>query len=277
MKRFAVEYDGSGAIARSSGQRDFIWREMLQGRVALVTGSTSGIGLGVASCLAREGCSVVLHGSRDPSAAEEAIRTITSKYEDAKVLYLQASLTSPELAATTLIEKTIQEFSRIDILVNNAGIQHVSPIESFASDMWDRVIAVNLTSCFQTMKQAIPHMQSNNFGRIINISSVHGVVASTGKAAYVAAKHGLNGLTKVVALENAGKGITCNAICPGWVLTDLVQKQIDNIASERQISNEEATAFLLSSKEPTKQFTTPEHIGDMVVFLCGSAGSNMTG
>jgi 3-hydroxybutyrate dehydrogenase len=170
-----------------------------------------------------------------------------------------------------------QQWGPVDILVNNAGIQHVAPIEGFSTERWDAVIAINLSSAFHTTRLALPAMQAANWGRIINVASVHGLVASAQKAAYVAAKHGLVGLTKVTALENATRNITCNAICPGWVLTPLVQKQVDAKAQAQGISNEEATKQLLGEKEPSMQFTTPEELGELAVFFCSAAAHNVRG
>lgn len=249
----------------------------LTGRVALVTGSTQGIGLGIAESLAGQGCHVLLTGSRHRDQVEATLERLQSSYS-IECEYAQADLSSKESTAF-LIEQCISHFGRIDILVNNAGIQHVAPVDEFGEDNWDRVIGINLTSCFTLMSKAIPHMKEQDWGRIINISSVHGLVASPNKAAYVAAKHGLNGLTKVAALELAESttNVTCNAVCPGWVLTPLVQKQIDAIAQRENLTNEEATKRLLLEKQPTGRFTTPQDIGEMCVFLCSSAASNTTG
>jgi 3-hydroxybutyrate dehydrogenase len=170
-----------------------------------------------------------------------------------------------------------EQFGRVDILVNNAGIQHVARIENFPSERWDAIIAINLSSAFHATRLALPAMQSAGWGRIINVASVHGLVASAEKSAYVAAKHGIVGLTKVTALENATSGVTCNAICPGWVLTPLVQKQVDAKAASQGVSNDEATKLLLGEKEPSMQFTTPEELGQLAVFFCSAAGNNIRG
>mmetsp|Transcript_3931 Transcript_3931/g.13918 ORF Transcript_3931/g.13918 Transcript_3931/m.13918 type:complete len:263 (+) Transcript_3931:38-826(+) len=250
---------------------------MLNGKVVVVTGSTSGIGLAIAKCFGREHCKVVLHGSRPLERAQEAVDEVQVVSDEGAVSYCQASLVEAEAGAKIVIDHAVEKFGTVDILVNNAGIQHVSSVDEFSTENWDRVIAVNLTACFHTIRLSLPHMKASGWGRIINISSVHGLVASANKSAYVAAKHGLNGLSKVVALENAGNGITCNAVCPGWVHTPLVQKQIDAIAEQKGLSPEAAVADLLSAKEPTKQFTLCEDIGEMCLFLSSKAGANLTG
>jgi len=251
----------------------------LEGKVAIVTGSTSGIGLGIAKCLAQQGASLVLNGSRSIEDAKDLLAQFKNDYK-VKAIYCQADFSKPEQAAKTIIDACVQAFGTIHILVNNAGIQHVSNVEEFPPEKWDNVITVNLTSCFHTIRLALPIMKknANKWGRIINISSVHGVVASVNKCAYVAAKHGLNGLTKVVALENAADtAITCNAICPGWVQTPLVQKQIEARATQKGITIEQAIIELVGEKQPSKRFTTAEQIGEMVVFLSSEAASNLTG
>ena len=248
---------------------------MLKGKVAVVTGSTSGIGLGIAQTLAAQGADVVLNGFGDPTAIEE-LRADIVKTHGVRAVYSDADLSTGD-GAQGLIRFAEDSFGRVDILVNNAGIQHVAPIESFPDDRWDLVIAINLSSAFHTTKTALPGMRARGWGRIINIASAHGLVASAQKAAYVAAKHGIIGLTKVVALETAESGITCNAICPGWVLTPLVQKQIDARAAVEHKSIAEAERDLLSEKQPSLRFTTPEQLGAFVVFLSSPGADNMTG
>ena len=237
----------------------------LTGKTALITGSTSGIGLGIARTLHRHGAHIILNGFGDPE-------TITTLRTEMKADYINVDL-SDEGAIADLAKQA----GDIDILVNNAGIQHTDLIENFPSDKWNLIIDLMLSAPFHLSKAFLPSMKRNEWGRIINIASVHGLVASPYNSAYVAAKHGLVGLTKVTALENAETGVTCNAICPGWVLTPLVQNQIDKIASDNGISNDEARIKLLSEKEPTLEFTTPDDIGEMTLFLCSHAARNITG
>jgi len=248
---------------------------MLKGKMAVVTGSTSGIGLGIAKLLASQQCDIVINGFGDLQEVESICQSIRNDY-GVQVYYNDADLSSGD-GATYLIEDTVKRFGSVDILVNNAGIQHVAPIEDFTGERWEKVIAINLSAAFYTMASAVPIMQEKGWGRIINIASAHGKVASKGKAAYVASKHGVVGLTKVVALENATKGITCNAVCPGWVLTPLVQKQVDDWAKREDISVLEAERALLGEKQPSLQFTTPDDIGAMVTYLCSDAARNITG
>ena len=243
----------------------------LKGKTALVTGSTSGIGLGIAQSLARQGARIVVNGFGDVDGARSAIESL-----GVQTLYHGADMSKVDQIEEMMAHIT-QQWGPVDILVNNAGIQHVAPIEGFSTERWDAVIAINLSSAFHTTRLALPAMQAANWGRIINVASVHGLVASAQKAAYVAAKHGLVGLTKVTALENATRNITCNAICPGWVLTPLVQKQVDAKAQAQGISNEEATKQLLGEKEPSMQFTTPEELGELAVFFCSAAAHNVRG
>ncbi|WP_058615628.1 3-hydroxybutyrate dehydrogenase [Tepidimonas taiwanensis] len=244
---------------------------MLKGKTALVTGSTSGIGLGIAKALARQGANIVLNGFGDVDGARAAVEAL-----GVEVFYHGADMSQPT-QIEDMMRAAAERFGRVDILVNNAGIQHVAPVEEFSVERWDAIIAINLSSAFHTTRLALPAMKAANWGRIINVASVHGLVASAQKSAYVAAKHGLVGLTKVVALETATTGVTCNAICPGWVLTPLVQKQVDAKAAALGISNEEATRLLLGEKEPSMQFTTPEELGELAVFFCSPAANNVRG
>lgn len=244
---------------------------MLHGKTALVTGSTSGIGLGIAQALAQQGANIVLNGFGDIEGPKAAISQL-----GAKVFYHGADMSKPA-EIEDMMRVAAEHFGRVDILVNNAGIQHVARIENFPAERWDAIIAINLSSAFHATRLALPAMQAAQWGRIINIASVHGLVASAEKAAYVAAKHGLVGLTKVTALENAVGGVTCNAICPGWVLTPLVQKQVDAKAAGLGVSNDEATRMLLGEKEPSLQFTTPEELGALAVFFCSPAANNVRG
>jgi 3-hydroxybutyrate dehydrogenase len=237
----------------------------LSGKRALITGSTSGIGLGIARVLHAKGAHIILNGFGD----EAEIAKIQTE--------LNADYINTDLSSEQGVIDLMNQASDVDVLVNNAGIQYTSPIEDFPSDKWNLIMNLMLSAPFFTTKAALPSMQSKGWGRIINIASVHGLVASPFKSAYVSAKHGVIGLTKVTALENAEAGVTCNAICPGWVLTPLVQKQIDAIAEKEGISNDEARVILLSEKEPTLDFTTPEDIGEMVAFLCSDAARNITG
>ena len=244
---------------------------MLKGKTALVTGSTSGIGLGIAKALAQQGAHIILNGFGDVEGPKAEIAAL-----GVKVAHHGADMSRPaEIEA--MMAFAAAEFGRVDILVNNAGIQHVARIENFPVDRWDAVIAINLSSAFHTTRLALPAMQTANWGRIINLASVHGLVGSAEKSAYVTAKHGLVGLTKVTALENATSGVTCNAICPGWVLTPLVQKQVDAKALAGGISVAQATQQLLAEKEPSQQFTSPEELGALAVFFCSPAGNNVRG
>jgi 3-hydroxybutyrate dehydrogenase len=244
---------------------------MLNGKTALVTGSTSGIGLGVALSLARQGANVMLNGFGDVEGAKAAVAAL-----GVRVGYHGADMSKPaEIEAMMACAQA--EFGGVDILVNNAGIQHVAPVQDFPTDRWDAILAINLSSAFHTTRLALPGMLARNWGRIVNIASVHGLVASAQKSAYVAAKHGVIGLTKVTALENATTGVTCNAICPGWVLTPLVQKQVDARAAREGVDNDTAVRGLLGEKQPSLQFTTPEELGELAVFLCSPAANNVRG
>ncbi|MBE0474978.1 3-hydroxybutyrate dehydrogenase [Rhodoferax sp.] len=244
---------------------------MLKGKTALVTGSTSGIGLGIAKALAAQGANIVMNGFGDVDGPKAAIAAL-----GVKVSYHGADMSRPDEIAA-MMAFAAEQFGRVDILVNNAGIQHVARIENFPAERWDAIIAINMSSAFHATRLALPAMQAAGWGRIINVASVHGLVASAEKSAYVTAKHGVVGLTKVTALENASTGITCNAICPGWVLTPLVQKQVDAKAAALGVSNDEAKKLLLGEKEPSLQFTTPEELGALAVFFCSPAGNNVRG
>ena len=244
---------------------------MLRGKTALVTGSTSGIGLGIAKALAAQGANIVLNGFGDVDGPKAEVAAL-----GVKVAYHGADMSKPaEIEA--MMDFAAEQFGRVDILVNNAGIQHVARIENFPTERWDAIIAINMSSAFHATRVALPAMQAAGWGRIINVASVHRLVGSAEKSAYVAAKHGVVGLTKVTALENATTGVTCNAICPGWVLTPLVQKQVDAKAAALGVSNDEAKGVLLGEKEPSKQFTTPEELGALAVFFCSPAGNNVRG
>ncbi|MFI4999351.1 MAG: 3-hydroxybutyrate dehydrogenase [Reyranellales bacterium] len=247
----------------------------LKGKVAIVTGSTSGIGLAVARAFAAEGCNVMLNGFGD-AAAIARLREDTAKTCGVKVEYHGADMSKPAEIAD-LVAQTKARLGRVDILVNNAGIQHVAAVESFPPEKWDAIIAINLSSSFHTIRAALPLMKAAGWGRIINIASTHGLVASSHKVGYVAAKHGIVGLTKVIGMECADTGVTCNAICPGWVLTPLVQIQIDARAKEQKISPEQAAKNLLAEKQPQLQFTKPEQIAGLAVFLASDTASNMQG
>jgi 3-hydroxybutyrate dehydrogenase len=248
---------------------------MLQGRRAVVTGSTSGIGMGIATALAAEGCAIMLNGFGDPAEIAALRSGLAEKYRVA-VGYSAADMSKPA-EIRQLIAAAEAELGGVDILVNNAGIQHTASIEDFPDDKWDAIIAINLSAAFHATKAALPGMKQRRWGRIINIASAHGLVASPQKVAYVAAKHGIVGMTKVTALEAANDGITCNAICPGWVYTPLVEKQVLARAAQTGKSVEQAKRDLLAEKQPMLEFTTPEKLGELAVFLCGDAASTMTG
>jgi len=244
---------------------------MLKNKTALVTGSTSGIGLGIAKALARQGANIVLNGFGDAEGPKAEIAAL-----GVQVAYHGADMSKPAEIAD-MMQFAAAQFGQVDILVNNAGIQHVAKVEDFPVEKWDAIIAINLSSAFHATRLALPAMKAANWGRIINVASVHGLVGSAEKSAYVAAKHGVVGLTKVTALETATTGVTCNAICPGWVLTPLVQKQVDAKAEAIGLSNEDAKKQLLGEKEPSMQFTTPDELGELAVFFCSPAGNNVRG
>ncbi|CAN7406689.1 3-hydroxybutyrate dehydrogenase [Variovorax paradoxus] len=244
---------------------------MLKGKTALVTGSTSGIGLAIAKSLAQQGANIVLNGFGDAETPKSQIEALGVRAE-----YHGADMSQPA-QIEDMMKFAASKFGRVDILVNNAGIQHVAKVEDFPPERWDAIIAINLTSAFHTTRLAIPAMREANWGRIINVASAHGLVASAQKSAYVAAKHGIVGFTKSVALETATTGITSNAICPGWVLTQLVQKQIDDRAAREGISATQAQNELLGEKQPSLQFTTVEQLGGLAVFLCSPAADQVRG
>ena len=243
----------------------------LKGKTALVTGSTSGIGLAMAIGLAKQGVNIMVNGFGEKEHALAQIKAC-----GVEVDYHGADMSKPEEIAD-LISQTEKRFGSLDILVNNAGIQHTATVEDFPAAQWDAIIAINLSSAFHTTHHALPGMKKRNWGRIINVASVHGLVGSAQKSAYVAAKHGIVGLTKVVALENAHTGITCNAICPGWVLTPLVQKQVDAREEREKISNEQAKHDLVAEKQPSGNFVAPEQLAALAVFLCGPDASEVRG
>jgi 3-hydroxybutyrate dehydrogenase len=247
----------------------------LKGKSVVVTGSTSGIGLAIARAFAKEGCNLTINGFGDKAAIEKERAGLESEF-GVKAIYSGADVTKPAEIAD-MVAAAEKAFGSVDVLVNNAGIQFVAKVEDFPIEKWDAVIATNLSAAFHACRVALPGMKRRKFGRIINIASAHGLVASAEKVAYVAAKHGIVGLTKVVALETANDGITCNAICPGWVLTPLVQQQIDARAKQEGKTVEQASNELLSEKQPMLKFSTPENIGALAVFLSGDAASTITG
>ncbi|MEP1695490.1 MAG: 3-hydroxybutyrate dehydrogenase [Paracoccaceae bacterium] len=244
-------------------------------QTAIVTGSTSGIGLAIAQTLAASGSNILLNGFGDQSEIDAIADSIRNKFK-VEVKYSSADMSIPA-DIEAMVADCHEYFGSVDILVNNAGIQHTAPVEDFPKDAWDRIMAINLSSNFHTIQAALPIMRSQGAGRIVNVSSVHGHVASVNKAAYVAAKHGVLGLTKVVALETVNSAITCNAVCPGWVRTPLVQKQIDAFAEREDVSEEEAISRMLGEKQPSKNFVTPKQIGQAVAYLCSDAATEIRG
>jgi 3-hydroxybutyrate dehydrogenase len=247
----------------------------LKGKVALVTGSTSGIGQGIAEALATEGASVMLNGFGDPAKIEDLRVSLEQRF-GVKALYSGADISKGAQIAE-MVAETQKSLGSLDILVNNAGIQFTAPVEEFPEEKWDQIIAINMSGVFHGMKAAIPGMKAKGWGRIINVASAHGLVASPFKVAYVAAKHGVLGMTKVAAIELANAGVTVNAICPGWVLTPLVQKQLEDRAKELGTTVEKETHAFVTEKQPMAQFSTPEQIGGLAVFLCSDAARTITG
>jgi 3-hydroxybutyrate dehydrogenase len=250
-------------------------RAALAGKVAIVTGSTSGIGLGVARALAAAGANVMLNGLGAATEVQKTRAELAATFK-VKAAYDAADMTRPE-AIRALVARAEREFGAVDILVNNAGIQHVAPVESFPDAKWDAILAINLSAAFHAIKAALPGMKARGFGRIVNVASAHGLVASPFKAAYVAAKHGIVGLTKVVALESAEAGITVNAICPGYVWTPLVEQQIEDQAKSHALPRERVVREVLLAKQPNKRFATVDEIGALTVFLSGDAAASITG
>jgi 3-hydroxybutyrate dehydrogenase len=248
---------------------------MLKNKTAVITGSTSGIGLAYAHAFAEQGANIVINGLGDADEIE-ATRAAIEKDFGVRCVYSAANMMKPDEIAT-MIENAENEFGSVDILVNNAGIQHVSPVDEFPIDKWDAIIAINLSSAFHAIRAALPGMKKRGWGRVINTASAHALVASPYKSAYVAAKHGIAGLTKTVALEVAEQGITVNAICPGYVWTPLVEKQIPDTAKSRGITEEEVKRDVILAAQPTKKFVTVEQVAATAVFLCSDAASSITG
>ena len=248
---------------------------MFKGKTALVTGSTSGIGLGIATRLAAEGANVVLNGFGDSTEVERIRKDLVSLY-GISVVYDGADMSRPE-AIAAMMQKAIAEFGAVDLLINNAGIQHVAPVDDFPAPKWDAILAINLSAAFHTVRAALPAMKNKRWGRIVNIASAHALVASPFKSAYVAAKHGIAGFTKTVALEVAEQGITVNAVCPGYVLTPLVEKQIPDTAKARGITKEAVIRDVLLAAQPTKKFVTVEEVAALTAFLCSNEAASITG
>jgi 3-hydroxybutyrate dehydrogenase len=249
--------------------------DVLKGKNAVITGSTSGIGLGIAEGFAAEGINLVLNGFGDAAEIEKLRAGLASKF-GVKVLYDGADMSKPD-QIEAMMRKAASALGGVDILVNNAGIQHVAPVEEFPPAKWDAIIAINLSSAFYTTRMAVPYMKSRSWGRIINVASAHALVASPFKSAYVASKHGIMGFTKTIALEVAEQGITVNAICPGYVLTPLVEKQIPDTAKARGITEEQVKRDVLLAAQPTKKFVTVEQVAGTAVFLCTEAAASITG
>lgn len=248
---------------------------MLKGKSIVVTGSTSGIGLGIASSFAAEGANIMLNGLGDAAEIEELRSGIEADFK-VEAVYSPADMTCPTEIADMILQAK-SELGSVDVLVNNAGIQYVAPVDEFPPDKWDQIIAVNLTAAFHTTRTALPLMKANGWGRIINIASAHGLIASPYKSAYIAAKHGMVGLTKTVALETAEQGITCNAICPGWVITPLVDKQIDAQAKAHKMARDDLIRKVILEKQPTKEFVKIDEVAALAVFLACDAAASITG
>ena len=248
---------------------------MLKGKSAIVTGSTSGIGLGIAQALAAEGANVMLNGFGNVPEIKKMAAQMEAEH-GVKVIYSGADMSRPP-EIHTMVAEGASQLGGVDILINNAGIQHVAPVDEFPLDKWDQIIAINLSSSFHTIRAALPHMKKRGWGRIINIASAHGLVASPFKSAYVAAKHGVVGFTKSVALETAKLGITCNAICPGYVLTPLVEKQIDDQAKVHGIAREAVIDQVILERQPSKQFVGIDEVAALALFLCTDGAASITG
>ena len=248
---------------------------MLKGKTALITGSTSGIGLATAHTLAEQGINLVLHGLMSQAEGNAMAESFANQYQ-IKAYFDNANLMDSN-AIANFMRKALEVMGSIDILINNAGIQHTEGIDTFPEDKWNAIIAINLTASFHTIQQSLPSMKANGWGRIINIASVHGLVASLNKSAYVAAKHGIIGLTKVVALECAEQGITANAICPGWVDTPLINNQINEIAAKQNVEFEQAKYNLVTAKQPLPEMMDPRQIGEFILFLCSDSARSITG
>jgi len=248
---------------------------MLKGKSVVITGSTSGIGLGIARSFAAQGCNVMLNGFGDAAEIERLRSGLASEHK-VSMLYSSADMARPaEIVA--MIDQAKRRFGAVDVLVNNAGIQHVAPVDEFPVDKWDAILAINLSAAFHAIRSALPGMKNKGWGRVINIASAHGLVASPFKSAYIAAKHGLVGLTKTVALETAGKGVTCNAICPGYVLTPLVEKQIEDQAKAHRIARDDVIRDVILERQPSKEFIKIEEVAALAVFLGGDSAASITG
>ncbi len=263
----------TASVTEACAPRPF--QRRLAGRSAIVTGSTSGIGLGIAHALAADGANVLLNGFGDVAAIERLRREIAMQ-ADVEVDYDGADLSKPD-QVLLMVETANAAFGQVDILVNNAGIQHVSPVESFPPETWDAILAINLSAAFHAIRAVFAGMKERKYGRIINIASAHGLVGSPFKSAYVAAKHGIIGLTKVVALEGAELGVTCNALCPGYVWTPLVEKQIDDQAKAHKVSREQVIRDVLLAQQPNKRFATVEELGALAAFLASDTAASITG